>query len=297
MHAKIRHLLAFDATVRLGSFIEAARALHVTPAALSLTIRELEAQIGFRVLERTTRRLRLTEAGRGYLVAVQRVLSELEAADRYVREVRSGYVVVRIATTQTILATLLAHALPDVIQTFPHVRVQPLDVPTSDIPDSLRSRQAEIAIGVDLPVEPGIETDHLFTSTWHAYLSPAHPLGQCQQLDWSQLQAQSLYMTQSSRLKLRVALGEGFDFPDVRDSATATSGITLAAAGTGIAVFPGYAQPVATMIGLRSFAVQSPVVPHALQIGIQDPGTTTAPLRDIKQLILQAVVQRCSHLQ
>ena len=104
-------------------------------------------------------------------------------------------------------------------------------------------------------------------------------------------------MTQSSRLKLCVALGEGFDFPDVRDSATATSGITLAAAGTGIAVFPGYAQPVASMVGLRSLPVQSPIVPHALQIGIQNQGTRMAPLGEIKQVILQAVSQRCAHLQ
>ena len=65
MQVKIRHLKAFDAAVRLGSFVEAAGALHVTPAALSLAMRELESALGFQVMERTTRRLQLTDAGRG----------------------------------------------------------------------------------------------------------------------------------------------------------------------------------------------------------------------------------------
>src|SRR5262245_31445355 len=114
MDIKIRQLRALDAIVRLGSFVEAARVLHVTPAALSLAIRELEDRLGFSVLERTTRSLRLTEAGRGYLPLAQRVLTELEDADRFAEALQMGHGVVRVATTQVIIGSLLAAVLPEV---------------------------------------------------------------------------------------------------------------------------------------------------------------------------------------
>ena len=68
MQVKIRQLRALDAIVRMGSFVEAARALHVTPAALSLAIRELEDRLGFAVLERTTRSVRLSARAKQLLL-------------------------------------------------------------------------------------------------------------------------------------------------------------------------------------------------------------------------------------
>ena len=60
---KLREIECFIAVAELGSFVNAADALNVSKAAVSRTILELEARLGTRLMQRTTRRLSLTEAG------------------------------------------------------------------------------------------------------------------------------------------------------------------------------------------------------------------------------------------
>ncbi len=65
----------------LGSLSGAARALGMSQTMATKHIAALEARLGTRLLHRTTRRLTLTEAGRNYLEAVERILGEIEEAD------------------------------------------------------------------------------------------------------------------------------------------------------------------------------------------------------------------------
>jgi DNA-binding transcriptional LysR family regulator len=296
MQVTLRHLRSFDAAVRLGSFVEAARALHVTPAALGLAIRELEQQLGFRVLERTTRSLRLTDAGRGYLAIGQRVLAELEGADRFARDVQTGHALVRIATTQTIVATLLAPVLHDVMSAFPNVRLYPLDVPASGIVDALLDRQADLAIGVGLPSDAAFESIPLFTSRWFGFVAGAHPLGRRRRLSWREAAAWPLFMTRSSQLKLRAELGTDIVLADFQETTTAISGIAMASTGAGIALFPGYAQGLAQTMGVRAVPMHSPQVMHELLIGAQRRPASSAPVLAIRDALAHAVAGACMHL-
>lgn len=73
-------LRAFRAIAEHGSFTRAAAALDVTASALSQTLRQLETQLGTRLLHRTTRRVGLSEAGRELLQRISPALKELDAA-------------------------------------------------------------------------------------------------------------------------------------------------------------------------------------------------------------------------
>lgn len=64
MNVTLRQLRAYTTVAELGSFVDAARSMHITASALSLQVSELEQTLGFRVFERTTRRLKLSVAGR-----------------------------------------------------------------------------------------------------------------------------------------------------------------------------------------------------------------------------------------
>lgn len=297
MQVKIRQLRALDAIVRLGSFVEAARALHVTPAALSLSIRELEAGLGFAVLERTTRSVRLSEAGRGYLPFAQRVLTELEDADRYAREVQQGHNVVRIATTQTIIGSLLAAALPDVHSLWPGIRIHPLDVATINIPDSVLNRQADMAIGVRLDATDTVDVQSFFSSHWFAYVGRSHPLAKRKRLQWSELGEHRLFMNKSSYFSLRLVLGEEAPFDNVHDIPTAISGLAMASTGIGIGVFPGYVTPFGAISGVGRVPLEGPRIPHELQIAVARQPGTAAPLHEIRDVFIRAVQQRCAHLK
>ena len=78
-------LPAFEAAARLGSFLAAAEALHLTPSAISHRIRQLEAHLGQALFERRHRAVVLTAAGRRYLAVVREALLRLDEASGLLR--------------------------------------------------------------------------------------------------------------------------------------------------------------------------------------------------------------------
>ena len=75
-----RQLRAFSLVAQHRNFSRAAEALFITPSGLSVLIRELESQLGFRLFDRTTRHVVLTDHGREFLPTAQRSLADLDGA-------------------------------------------------------------------------------------------------------------------------------------------------------------------------------------------------------------------------
>lgn len=71
----------FVRVAEAGGFAQAARQLHLSPPAVTRAIAALEDQIGVRLLTRTTRSVKLTEAGRGYLDDCRRIMTDMADAD------------------------------------------------------------------------------------------------------------------------------------------------------------------------------------------------------------------------
>ncbi len=78
---RFRELEAFVAVVDSGSFVAAAETLRSSRTAVSRLVQDLESRLGARLLQRTTRRLALTESGRDYHARAKQILAELEEAD------------------------------------------------------------------------------------------------------------------------------------------------------------------------------------------------------------------------
>lgn len=79
-------LEAFEAILRHGSFTAAARQLQVTPGAITRRLGALEARLGAKLLNRSTRRLSLTEEGRHYYAEVAPALAQILAAGERVHD-------------------------------------------------------------------------------------------------------------------------------------------------------------------------------------------------------------------
>jgi len=75
---------AFAKVIEEGSFAAAARALDLSPAAVTRLVADLENHLGARLINRTTRRLSLTDTGELYLGSVNHVLAEIEDAEALV---------------------------------------------------------------------------------------------------------------------------------------------------------------------------------------------------------------------
>ena len=72
---------AFVTVADLGGFAPAARKLGLSPSGLTRLIAALEERLGARLLQRTTRKVALTDAGTRYLVRVRRILADVEEAE------------------------------------------------------------------------------------------------------------------------------------------------------------------------------------------------------------------------
>ncbi len=78
---KLREIESFIAVVESGSFVKAAATLGISKTAISRYVADLEARLGTRLLQRTTRRLSLTEPGQRYVERCRQILTELDEAD------------------------------------------------------------------------------------------------------------------------------------------------------------------------------------------------------------------------
>jgi DNA-binding transcriptional LysR family regulator len=125
LRAGFSELNAFVAVASSGSFSAAARTLEVSPSALSHSMKGLEARLGVRLLNRTTRAVSLTEAGERLLVRVRAALSDLEEALEETTSSRSRPTgSIRISATETGVKLLLRHVLPQFLEKYPEIHVE-----------------------------------------------------------------------------------------------------------------------------------------------------------------------------
>ncbi|RME66545.1 MAG: LysR family transcriptional regulator, partial [Alphaproteobacteria bacterium] len=79
---RLAAMRAFVAVVDEGGFTAAAAKLRTSKSAVSVFVRELEAVLGTALLTRTTRRMRLTEAGERFKARAEQILNDVEEAER-----------------------------------------------------------------------------------------------------------------------------------------------------------------------------------------------------------------------
>ncbi|GJH17269.1 LysR family transcriptional regulator [Caballeronia novacaledonica] len=123
--ATISDLSTFVAIAQHGSFSAAARALGVTPSALSHTMRALEERLKVRLFNRTTRSVALTEAGQQLLLRVAPAIHEMEVAvDEVSSAQHSPSGTVRVSCSETGGRLLVREILPAFLKQYPDIQIE-----------------------------------------------------------------------------------------------------------------------------------------------------------------------------
>src|SRR5688572_17932299 len=86
----LNDVLVFAKVVHTGSFIGAARELDMPKSTVSRRVSELEERLGARLLQRTTRKLNLTDVGHTYYRHALRVVMELEEAEQAINQMQTA---------------------------------------------------------------------------------------------------------------------------------------------------------------------------------------------------------------
>jgi DNA-binding transcriptional LysR family regulator len=121
---QLQAIRAFARVVEAGNFTRAADSLEMPNATLSKLVQELEAHLGVRLLQRTTRRVTVTPEGRDYYDKTARILRDLEDIDTSFNSVRShprGQL--RIDVGGSTARDVLIPALPEFLARYPDIRI------------------------------------------------------------------------------------------------------------------------------------------------------------------------------
>jgi DNA-binding transcriptional LysR family regulator len=116
-------ILAFVETARIGSITSASLKLDVTPAAVSKALSKLEVEIGVKLLQRTTRKLSLTDEGKVFLAKASAVLNDLSIAVDEISQSQQPVGNVRITTSTGFGRHWVLPALPSIRAQYPEVTV------------------------------------------------------------------------------------------------------------------------------------------------------------------------------
>ena len=135
----------FVRAVELGGFSRAARALRMTPSAVSKLVARLERRLGARLINRSTRKLLLTAEGQAFLERAHRVLADLDEAERAVTAGAVPRGLVRVNCNVPFGLHRLLPLVPRFTAAHPEVR---LDIALTDRVIDLMDERADVAIRV-----------------------------------------------------------------------------------------------------------------------------------------------------
>src|SRR5439155_20869376 len=175
---ELRHLRYFVAAALEENVSRAALKLHVSQPALSRQIRDLEDELGFLLLERSAKSVRLTEAGRAFLTEARAVLQRAEDAVKAARTVATGGGELHVGYAPSLTARILPPALRAFRAELPNVRVKLHDFSTEEMLAGLREGKLQIAFVVRLTPAflRGLRFQELVRDPICLAVAPKHPL-------------------------------------------------------------------------------------------------------------------------
>jgi DNA-binding transcriptional LysR family regulator len=263
MDLNFRDIRAFIAVARAGSFTRAAERLHVSQPALTVQIRRLEATVGVRLLDRNSRNVALTPAGRELLPVLQKSLNDMTRVLDEARALGEGLSgTVRLAC----LPTFAASVLPDLIQamkrSLPGVSFHIRDG-VADMVERL-VRQEDVDLGLTGGEASGAEFDVLYRGADRLVLvcPAAHPLMALAQVSVSDLLRVPLVLTAqgtSVRAVVDAAFAGTGEAPEVVCEPTyMMTAVAMVRGGLGVTILPESAREILAEPGLRCRMIDDP---------------------------------------
>src|SRR3984893_1202098 len=126
---ELRHLRYFVGVAEALSFTKAAQKLHTAQPSLTRQIKDLEEELGVRLLNRTKQLVTLTDEGRSFLTDAKRVLALATETVESVRRFQSGEVrAVKVGYVSILFYDLLPRTLTSFHRSFPAVSVNLFDL-------------------------------------------------------------------------------------------------------------------------------------------------------------------------
>lgn len=188
-----RQLQAFALVAQHRNFSRAAEALFITPSGLSVLIRELETQLGFRLFDRTTRQVVLTKHGQELLPVAQRSLAEFNGAvSRIGRSATESSHLLRVGAAPLVASNVLPEAIQEFRGHRPALRIQLHDCDPFSIVPMVESGEIDIGLRVMFKRTRGLRLLPLFRFCFMVVRPDTDPGFRRTSTTWSALRGERL---------------------------------------------------------------------------------------------------------
>lgn len=264
MNITLRQLRVFIEVARLRSFSRAGDEIGLTQSAVSRCVRELEGEIGLKLIDRTTRDVQLTDAGSNLVASVSRLLGDLDDALREIREIgeqRRGRVMV--AASPTIACRLMPRVVADAERQFPFVTLGLRDDVQSDVLRKVKSGEVDFGVVIGPLPATDLVCEPLMTDSFCLVARGDHPLAASESVPWAALDGQRLVLldyASGSRPLIDAALSlHRVGASVVQELGHSATVFGLIEAGIGVSVLPWLSLPLPA----GSSLVARPLTPRA----------------------------------
>ncbi|MBB5192137.1 DNA-binding transcriptional LysR family regulator [Silvimonas terrae] len=269
MNVSLRQLRVFLAVAEYRNFSRAGDIIGLTQPAVSRCIRELESEIGIRLLDRTTREVQLTAEGASLVGEVGRLIDELETtlqAARNVGEQRCGRV--RVASSPTISANLMPACVADSLQRYPHISLVLHDQVQRANIISVLNGDVDFGVIVEPQQVEELHTESIMEDPFCLILPQTHLLAAKTNVHWQDLDRQKLVLldyASGSRPLIDQALArQEVTCEVVQELGHPTTVFHMLQTGIGIAVMPRLALPLPADSGLTVRPLTPTVTRHIM---------------------------------
>jgi DNA-binding transcriptional LysR family regulator len=296
MNPTLRQMRAFVALAKTGNFTLAAQLLHLSQSALSGLIKELEATLGARVVDRSTRKISLTEIGSELYPLFSQIIDDLDGAlaniDAHTR-LKKG--TVRIAAPQLMACTVLPAAIAAWQALHPDVQVRLADCALDSVAARVLSGEADLGIAPEREPAPQLDAQLLFELPFALVFPKKHPLEARKKITWQDLGDYPFISLQGQFTERLMADMHGalreVTLKPAYEVAFMTTALAMVSSGLGIAVCLPYAQPLVSLYKLNMRPLEEPVLTRRFFVHTR-PGRALSPAAEAFRSFLLDYVQK-----
>ena len=263
MNVSLRQLRVFRSVAQTRNFSRTGELVGLTQPAVSRAIVELERALGVRLLDRTTREVALTEAGRSLAARLERALDELDATlvdVASLADADGGKV--RVASSPTLSAYLMPACIAACMREAPRVRFLLLDRIQQDVLESVRGGEVDFGVVVEPPAVDDLACEPILRDPFVLVTPAKHRFAQAASVRWKALDGAALVLLDAasgSRRYVDDALARhGATCKIEQELSHPTTVFQMVEAGIGLTVMPRLAVPPG---GLHRLVVR-PLLPR-----------------------------------
>ncbi|TDF64514.1 LysR family transcriptional regulator [Cupriavidus sp. L7L] len=257
MNLTLREFRVFRVVYELRSFSAASQAVHMTQSAVSKVCQEMEAKVGQRLFERSTRKVVPTQLADQLYGYVCEVLGTMDAAERSLRSLlnlEEGEV--RVAASPMMSYGLLRQPVTNFHKAHPGIRIGLHELSTDETIDYVVNGKADFGLVSIDAGHPRLEIEHLYDETMHLVCAAGHALARKRALTWELVAGfphVSMHPSFSTRWTMdQIYAEKGLSYRSVIEAGTVLSVIGLVKSGLGVTILPGYVKDFVSDLGLVS---------------------------------------------